>query len=474
MRIWGAWSANDDINSYADAPDQDQQNNEYTAGTGWDQVCHTFSTSFDNWEPGEALVIQARLYSSSSGPDPAKYFIDLVSVETASSTATIHFPAPVNVDGLIADAGDNQTVDAGDPVTLDGSESMNTDGDIAAYFWEQTSGVTVNLDDEEAMTTTFTAPNESSVLGFDLTVYDANGNESTDSVTITVIASAGNLTISEIQGQVDTSPYVDQYVSTSGTITAVVPGSAAGFFIQDNQDLWSGLWIIDFGSNIVDIGDLVEVSGTVEEWFDLTQINIASAGSSFTLLDTEQTGYDPTVVSSLSEEHESILVTVSGVCSSLPTDANYGEWLLDNEGTEIMIQNVIFDFMPEIGQSYTITGPATYTYSHYKVYPRNANDIEEGILKNSELIQDFSILEAYPNPFNPVISIEFSTIETQNVQVFVYDLMGNKIEILFDGLSQSNVLNTLTWDASRYSSGDYFIHLASDKFSRTNKITLMK
>ena len=52
--------------------------------------------------------------------------------------------------------------------------------------------------------------------------------------------------------------------------------------------------------------------------------------------------------------------------------------------------------------------------------------------------------------------------------------MGNKIETLFDGLSQSNILNTLTWDASRYSSGDYFIHLASDEFSKTNKITLMK
>ena len=50
----------------------------------------------------------------------------------------------------------------------------------------------------------------------------------------------------------------------------------------------------------------------------------------------------------------------------------------------------------------------------------------------------------------------------------------NKIETLFDGLSQSNVLNTLTWDASRYSSGDYFIHLVSDEFSKTNKITLMK
>ena len=59
MRIWGSWSANDDINSYAGSADG---NEEYTAGTGWDQVCHTFSTSQENWEEGEALLIQARLY----------------------------------------------------------------------------------------------------------------------------------------------------------------------------------------------------------------------------------------------------------------------------------------------------------------------------------------------------------------------------------------------------------------------------
>ena len=73
LRVWGSWSENDDINSYAGSADG---NEEYTAGTGWDQVCHTFATSQENWDSGEALVVQARLYSSSSGPDPTKYFID--------------------------------------------------------------------------------------------------------------------------------------------------------------------------------------------------------------------------------------------------------------------------------------------------------------------------------------------------------------------------------------------------------------
>ena len=479
MRVWGSWTDGSDINAYGGTAGG---NEDYTAGTGWDQVCHTFTTDYlyngsPTFDAGEGLVIQARLYSSSSASEAVQYFIDSIEITTTSATATIQFPGAQDpVEGPIADAGGDQTVDAGSIVMLDGSGSYHTNGEITEYYWEQVdnSGFTVLLDDEESAMPTFIAPNETTTLSFDLSVSDTAGDQSSDTVTISVIASAGALTIAEIQGQTDTSPYVDQYVSTSGIVTAVVPGTAAGFFIQDSQDLWSGLWVIDFGSNVVNIGDVVEVSGVVEEWYDLTQINIANDGSSFTLSDGNQTSPNPIVTSNLSEEHESMLVTVSGTCSSLPTDANYGEWTLDNEGTEIMIQNNIFDFMPELNQAYTITGPATYTFSNYKVYPRDNTDIQEGILSNTELIQNFSILEAYPNPFNPTLTIEFSTLNSELVEVSIYDIMGHKVEDLFSSVVESNQLQTLSWDASNYSSGDYLIHLKSGTQFKTHKITLIK
>jgi len=242
MRVWGSWTDGTDINAYAGTAGG---NEDYTAGTGWDQVCHTFSTDYlyngsQTWEEGEALVIQVRLYSSSSASQAQQYFVDLVSVETTSTTATINFPgAQEPVEGPIADAGDDQTVDAGSIIMLDGSGSYHTDGEITEYYWEQVSGPSVLLSDEESVMPTFTAPNETTTLSFDLSVNDSEGLQSSDTVVINVIASAGALTIADIQGETDTSPYVDQYVSTSGRVTAVVPGTAAGFFIQDNQDLWS-------------------------------------------------------------------------------------------------------------------------------------------------------------------------------------------------------------------------------------------
>ena len=471
MRVWGSWSANDDISSYAGSADG---NEDYTAGTGWDQFCHTFSTSQENWDEGEALVVQARLYSSSSASPPQEYFIDSVEITTTSTTANIHFPGPQDpLEGPIADAGEDQTVDAEATVTLDGSGSYHTDGEITEYFWEQVSGPGVLLSDEESVMPTFTAPNETTTLSFDLSVYDDEGNESTDTVTITVVASAGLLTIAQIQGQSDASPYEGQYVSTSGYVMAK---NDNGFFLQDAEAAWSGIWVLDFGEANTSIGDEIEVSGQVEEYYNLTELKIISSiGGSSNIISSNNTLFNPIMISSVSEDYESVLVKVSGTCDELPNE--YGEWTLSG----ITIDDYFYgedwgggSFSPEIGNEYTITGPLNYAYSLFRVNPRDDNDIQDGILSNSDLIQDFSILEAYPNPFNPILTIEFSTLNSEFIEVTIYDIMGHKVETLFSGIVESNKLQTLSWDASNYSSGDYLIHLKSSNQFKTHKITLIK
>jgi hypothetical protein len=468
MRVWGSWSANNDINSYAGSADG---NEDYTAGTGWDQVCHTFSTSQENWEEGEALIVQARLYSSSSATAPVQYFIDSVEITTTSTTATINFPGAQDpVEGPIADAGDDQTVDAGSIVILDGSGSYHTDGEITEYYWEQVSGPSVLLSDEESATPTFTAPNETTNLSFDLSVSDDSGDQSSDTVTITVIASAGTLTIAEIQGQADSSPYLDQYVSTSGYVMAK---NSNGFFLQDAEAAWSGIWVLDFGAANASVGDEVEVSGQVLEYYNLTELDITEGSSN--ILSSNNTLFNPIMISEVSEDYESVLVKVAGVCDGLPNE--YGEWTLSG----ITIDDYFYGddwgggtFSPEIGNEYTITGPLNYAYSLFRVNPRDDNDIQDGMMSNFELIQDFSILEAYPNPFNPTVTIEFSALNTEMIEVSIYDIMGHKVEDLFSSVIESNQLQTLSWDASNYSSGDYLIHLKSGTQFKTHKITLIK
>ncbi len=95
----------------------------------------------------------------------------------------------------IAAAGPNQVVLPGANVTLDGSASQDLDGEIVAYEWTQTAGEPVDLLGSDGPVATFTAPDSSDTLTFQLTVTDDDGETGSDSVDVLVnlppIAEAG-------------------------------------------------------------------------------------------------------------------------------------------------------------------------------------------------------------------------------------------------------------------------------------------
>ncbi len=88
--------------------------------------------------------------------------------------------------------------------------------------------------------------------------------------------------IHEIQGSGASSPLAGQSVVVEAIVIADFQGSSQlnGFFIQeedsdvDSDPLTSeGIFVYDSGSSIdVNVGDLVQITGTVTEYFDLTEI----------------------------------------------------------------------------------------------------------------------------------------------------------------------------------------------------------
>jgi hypothetical protein len=85
----------------------------------------------------------------------------------------------------------------------------------------------------------------------------------------------------------------------------------------------------------------------------------------------------------------------------------------------------------------------------------------------------YSITSVYPNPFNPVINISYGLPENSNIQLVMYDAGGNRIETLLNGFQTAGV-HSISWDASSYPSGLYFIRLVGSGFSETQKVVLMK
>lgn len=81
----------------------------------------------------------------------------------------------------------------------------------------------------------------------------------------------------------------------------------------------------------------------------------------------------------------------------------------------------------------------------------------------------------YPNPFNPQTEITFSLRSTRHATLELFDMLGQKVATLFDGLSGGGVVQRVTVDGSRLSSGSYFYRLQTEEGSVvTKRMTLVK
>lgn len=91
---------------------------------------------------------------------------------------------------IVADAGMDRIVNENVKITLDGSKSNDPENQDISYKWTQVSGETVKLSSATSVKPSFTSPivanGQIKVLTFELKVYDDNGREAVDSVTITV------------------------------------------------------------------------------------------------------------------------------------------------------------------------------------------------------------------------------------------------------------------------------------------------
>jgi hypothetical protein len=283
-----------------------------------------------------------------------------------------------------ADAGDDISASPGTEVTLNGSGSYDGNGSIISYEWVQVSGDPVSLDDEESVVTTFTAPDQTGSLVFRLTVYDNDINEDTDEVTINIL---GSTSIYDIQYTTEQGEYCydadssGEIVTASGIVTHITPGDFPNFFLQDpNGDTWSGIYIYDT-TIMPQVGDEIEVTGTVNEYYSFTQIidvtasNLLSTGNVTTPIQVDASDISA-VCSESSESYESMLVSLSSM--TFDSVDEFGNWIVSDASGPAMVDDYYFDgTFPTIsaGDSYEcVSGILGYSYSEFKVYPRNASD----------------------------------------------------------------------------------------------------
>lgn len=94
-------------------------------------------------------------------------------------------------------------------------------------------------------------------------------------------------------------------------------------------------------------------------------------------------------------------------------------------------------------------------------------------LAQGSLPSFFSLSQNYPNPFNPVTQISFSLPERVEVNLSVFNIVGQKVAELVNGKLDTGSYR-VNWDGGSFTSGVYFYRLQAGDYRMTRKMVLFK
>ena len=96
-----------------------------------------------------------------------------------------------------------------------------------------------------------------------------------------------------------------------------------------------------------------------------------------------------------------------------------------------------------------------------------------------DLVPDkFNLSQNFPNPFNPVTSIQFQVPQASEVSIIIYDMLGQQVKALFADQVQAGQY-TVEWDGTnnaglKMSSGSYIYRMTAGEFVETKEMILLK
>lgn len=148
----------------------------------------------------------------------------------------------------------------------------------------------------------------------------------------------------------------------------------------------------------------------------------------------------------------------------------------------VTYENLQYDYelakgFGEIHKNYSYSPVAEPIVLEYTLVYAKIDGIEYGIKTNiitgPPLKEEFILRQNYPNPFNPSTKIDFNLPEQSFINLSVYDVLGNKILTLIEGVKNKGYYS-INFNGSKYSSGIYYYTLKIGESRKSRKMLLLK
>ncbi|MFO7526632.1 MAG: PQQ-binding-like beta-propeller repeat protein [Ignavibacteriaceae bacterium] len=161
--------------------------------------------------------------------------------------------------------------------------------------------------------------------------------------------------------------------------------------------------------------------------------------------------------------------------SSLGANTNF--WCLDSNGTilwKLDLEGYEYDTSPAINSEGTLY-IGTHFASLYQEHQRNLIAINDNPVSVEDDYEEmtFRLYQNFPNPFNPETHIDFMLMESSNVRLTVYNVLGQEVKKIVNEEMIPGYYSRI-FDGRDLPSGIYFYELVKDKVRITKKMILLR
>lgn len=95
------------------------------------------------------------------------------------------------------------------------------------------------------------------------------------------------------------------------------------------------------------------------------------------------------------------------------------------------------------------------------------------VLEPTDFPKGYELEQNYPNPFNPTTTIGFTVVNPQNISIDVFNIHGQHIQNIFNGMVSTG-RHEVIFDAAGLPSGIYLYRLTTRNGIQVKKLTLLK